>query len=162
MKKIILTAFICILTGLLLGGGLVYHYKPQPVIEKEIVRDTLVIEKEIPKNCFVYDTVWKYDTITRENVRYIRDTLQVFKDSTEDYSLEAKAVRFDSYKLSIYKVDTVYKPIEVIPERKKPAFKQSVIIGPYVGYGIGFQPDGTYRFSPEIGIGISYGFGVSW
>ena len=157
MKKIILTAFIFICLGLLLGGGLVYHYKPQPVIEKEIVRDTLVIEKEIPKNCYIYDTVWKYDTITRENVRYIRDTLQVFKDSTEDYSLEAKAVRFDSYKLSIYKVDTVYKPL---PERKKPAFKQSVIIGPYVG--VGFPLDGTYRFSPEIGIGISYGFGVSW
>lgn len=162
MKKSIIIAFICVLTGFLLGGVVVYHFTTKsPQIERIVVRDTIVQTDTITHTKIIKQDRYHYDTIMIRDTVWIADIPQNYTDSCEDYRLDINAVKLYDYSLDIYRVDTFIKEIEKAPqiERKK-AWGWSINAGLQIGYGLNVNPSNMQaNFSPYIGIGIGIGFG---
>lgn len=165
MKKSILIAFICVLTGFILGGGVVYHFTTKsPQIERIIVRDTIIQKDTITHTKIIKQDKYHYDTIMVRDTIWIADIPQVYSDSCEDYRIDINAVKLYDYSLDIYRVDTFIQVKEKVSqiERKK-GFCWSINAGLQVGYGININPsDMQASFSPYFGLGVSFGFGYSW
>ena len=162
MKKSILISFICVLTGFLLGGGVVYHFSNKsPQIERIVVRDTIVQTDTISYTKIIKQDKYHYDTIMLRDTVWIADIPQNYTDSCEEYRLDINAVKLYDYDLSIYRVDTFIKEIEKAPQiEKKSGWCWSVNAGLQVGYGLNVNPHNMQaNFSPYIGIGIGIGFG---
>ena len=122
MKKSILIAFLCVLTGFLLGGVVVYHFTTKtPQIERIVVRDTIVQTDTISYTKIVKQDRYHYDTIMIRDTVWIADIPQTYTDSCEDFKIDINAVKLYDYSLEIYKVDTFIKEIEKVPqiERKR-------------------------------------------
>lgn len=165
MKKSILIAFICVLTGFLLGGGVVYHFTTKsPQIETIVVRDTIIQKDTITFTKIVKQDRYHYDTIMVRDTVWIADIPQVYSDSCEDYRIDINATKLYSYDLSIYRVDTFIKEIEKVSQiERKRGFGWNISAGLQVGYGININPsDMQASFSPYFGLGVSFGFGYSW
>lgn len=113
----------------------------------------------------VRHTEYRYDTIVRRDTVYIADKPQQYEDSTAEYRLRINAVKLYDYELDLYRVDscTTIVPKVALTPKKSAKWGQSVVVGVQVGYGLGVQP-ATMRASwePYIGVGITYGFGVTW
>ena len=125
--------------------------------------DTVHITRCIKQERYHYDTLLLHDTV------YIRDTPQLYSDSTPRYKLDIRAVKLYDYALDIYQTDTLTQYVPQTADNttsstnRKGRFGQSVVVGLQVGYGIGVQPSTMQAaFQPYIGIGITYGFGYSW
>ena len=113
MKKSILIAFLCVLTGFLLGGVVVYHFTTKtPQIERIVVRDTIVQTDTISYTKIVKQDRYHYDTIMIRDTVWIADIPQTYTDSCEDFKIDINAVKLYDYSLEIYKVDTFIKEIE--------------------------------------------------
>ena len=165
MKKSILIAFICVLTGFLLGGVVVYHFTTKsPQIEKIVVRDTIVHTDTISYTKIIKQDKYHYDTIMIRDTVWIADIPQVYSDSTDTYKIDINAVKLYDYSLDIYRVDTFIKEIEKVPQiERKGGWCWSVNAGLQVGYGLNVNPHNMQaNFSPYIGVGVSLGFGYSW
>lgn len=165
MKKSIIIAFICVLTGFLLGGGVVYHFTTKsPQIEKIVVRDTIVQTDTISYTKIIKQDRYHYDTIMLRDTVWIADIPQVYSDSTDTYKIDINAVKLYDYSLDIYRVDTFIKEIEKVPQiERKGGWCWSVNAGLQVGYGLNVNPHNMQaNFSPYIGVGVSVGFGYSW
>lgn len=119
--------------------------------------DTIRVERTFTD--YVYDTIVVNDTV------YVADIPHVYTDSTDDYTLNVRAVKMYDYRLDIFRVDTITRYIQEKPAepKKRGKFGQSVVIGLQAGYGLGVQPKTMQaRFEPYIGIGITYGFGFTF
>ena len=165
MKKSILIAFICVLTGFLLGGGVVYHFATKtPQIERIVVRDTIVQTDTISYTKIIKQDRYHYDTIIIRDTVWIADIPQNYTDSCEDFKIDINAVKLYDYSLDIYRVDTFIKEIEKVPQiERKPHFGWTINAGIQIGYGANINPsDMRMNFSPYIGVGIGIGFGYSW
>ena len=165
MKKSILIGFICVLTGFLLGGVVVYHFTTKsPQIERIVVRDTIVQTDTISYTKIVKQDRYHYDTIMLRDTVWIADIPQNYTDSCEDYKLDINAVKLYDYSLDIYKVDTFFREIEKVHQiERKGGWCWSVNAGLQVGYGLNVNPSNMQaNFSPYIGLGVSLGFGYSW
>ena len=161
MKKSILIGFLCVLTGFLLGGGVVYHFTTNPPqIERIVVRDTIIQTDTISYTKIVKQDKYHYDTIMIRDTVYIADIPQNYTDSCEDYKIDINAVKLYDYSLDIYRVDTFIKEIEKVPQiERKGGWCWSVNAGLQVGYGIGIT---NRQFEPFVGVGLNIGFGYSW
>ena len=162
MKKSILIAFICVLTGFLLGGGVVYHFTTKsPQIERIVVRDTIVQTDTISHTKIIKQDRYHYDTIMIRDTVWIADIPQNYTDSCEDYKIDINAVKLYDYSLDIYRVDTFIKEIEKVPQiKRKKAWGWTINAGLQIGYGLNVNPSNMQaNFSPYIGIGIGIGFG---
>lgn len=161
MKKSILIGFICVLTGFLLGGGVVYHFATKtPQIERIVVRDTIVQTDTITHTKIIKQDKYHYDTIMLRDTVWIADIPQVYSDSTDTYKIDINAVKLYDYDLSIYRVDTFIKEIEKVPQiERKGGFKKNIGVGIMGGYGLGIQ---SRQFEPFIGVGVVFSFGYSW
>lgn len=165
MKKSILIVFFCVLTGFLLGGGVVYHFATKsPQIERIVVRDTIVQRDTISFTKIIKQDKYHYDTIMLRDTVWIADIPQVYSDSCEDYKIDINATKLYSYDLSIYRVDTFIQVKEKISQiERKRHFGWNISAGLQVGYGININPsDMQASFSPYFGLGVSFGFGYSW
>ena len=165
MKKSILIAFFCVLTGFLFGGGVVYHFTTKsPQIERIVVRDTIVQTDTISYTKIIKQDRYHYDTIMLRDTVWIADIPQVYSDSTDTYKIDINAVKLYDYNLDIYRVDTFIKEIEKVPQiERKGGWCWSVNAGLQVGYGLNVNPHNMQaNFSPYIGVGVSLGFGYSW
>lgn len=165
MKKSILIAFICVLTGFLLGGVVVYHFSTKPPqIERIVVRDTIVQTDTISYTKIIKQDRYHYDTIMLRDTVWIADIPQTYTDSCEDYKIDINAVKLYDYSLDIYRVDTFIKEIEKVPQiEKRGGWCWSVNAGIQIGYGLNVNPSNMQaNFSPYIGVGVSIGFGYSW
>lgn len=127
-----------------------------------VQRDTLRLTKIVQQEKYYYDTVVVRDTV------YIADIPQVYEDSTADYLLRVQAVKMYDYSLEIFRVDSCTTIVPITQEmakkrRSRAKWGQSVTVGVQVGYGMGIQPT-TMRasFEPYVGVGVTYGFGVTW
>lgn len=127
-----------------------------------VVRDTVRVVRTVPQELHHYDTIVRSDTV------YIADKPQLYTESTNEYRLQVQAVKMYDYSLELYRVDSLTTITEKVREtaekrRSRAKWGQSVTIGLQVGYGLGVQPT-TMRasFEPYVGIGITYGFGVTW
>ena len=165
MKKSILIAFICVLTGFLLGGVVVYHFTTKtPQIERIVVRDTIVQTDTISYTKIIKQDKYHYDTIVVNDTVYIEDIPQTYSDSTDTYKIDINAVKLYDYSLDIYKVDTFFREIEKVPQiERKSGWGWSINAGLQIGYGLNVNPHNMQaNFSPYIGVGVSLGFGYSW
>lgn len=165
MKKSIITIFICVLAGFLLGGGVVYHFnKKSPQIETIVVRDTIIHTDTITFTKIINQDKYHYDTIVVNDTVYIRDIPQTYTDSCEDYKIDINAVKLYDYDLEIYRTDTFIKEIEKVSQiERKRGFGWSINAGLQVGYGVNINPSNMQaNFTPYIGIGVGIGFGYSW
>lgn len=166
MKKSIITGFICLLLGFLLGYC-TYYYTTKDLAPKEIIiRDTITTERLVEKT--VFKNIVRVDTI--------RDTIQLadndtiiavevpisqysYKDTLKTDSTTAIiGIDYSGYNAKLDKVelDYIYKS----HKEKTKHFGQFVGVGVQVGYGLGINT--TPRFEPYIGIGITYGWGYRW
>lgn len=162
--KSILRAVLFVLSGFVCGIVLSYcSTKNKPLNQTIITQtDTCYIRDTITTTKIVNQTKYCYDTIIVNDTVYIADKPITYTDSTKDYRLEIDAVKLYDYSLSIYRVDTIYRQTDyIVPNQtKRGKFGQSIHLGVYAGYGldINTQP----KFSPSVGVCISYGFGYSW
>lgn len=118
-------------------------------IDTLIVRDTLTFVKRITD--IRYDTIIITDTVTNEQIVYVKDDPIVYSDTTENYKLDIEAVKLYGYSLDIYKSDTVYK-IETV----KQSFWKNRF---YIGVGIGCQY-GVINRQFDVGPQIQFGFRI--
>ena len=133
MKKSILIGFICVLTGFLLGGVVVYHFSTKtPQIERIVVRDTIVQTDTISYTKIIKQDRYHYDTIMIRDTVWIADIPQNYTDSCEDFKIDINAVKLYDYSLEIYRVDTFIKEIEKASRcrlREKNSFSNKRITG---------------------------------
>lgn len=161
--KSILMAVLFVLSGFIIGIVLSYcTNQTTPQIETITVRDTCYIRDTITTTKVVNQTKYCYDTIVVNDTVYIQDKPITYTDSTKDYRLEIDAVKLYDYSLSIYRVDTIYRQRDyIVPNQtKRGKFGQSIHLGVYVGYGLDIQTQP--KFSPSVGVCVSYGFGYNW
>ena len=168
--KSILRLFICVLVGFLLGGGVVYHLtKKSPQIERIIVNDTIkqtqIVEKTKLKYVTKFDTIiqTQIDSVIYYDTLYLPIEHKCYYDSfiTDTTKLNLK-IDYSGFKPSI---DTViyklsYNPNNALKSKKNGKWGQSIHLGVYAGYGLDIQTQP--KFSPSVGVCISYGFGYSW
>ena len=133
-------------------------HKEEPQIIEKV--DTVVVTKidtlKIKKDSIIYKTKTKLDTL------YIHDTILIreqkeYEDSLSHIWISGIDAEIDSIHYTIpEKTVTITKEITKI-EKQKTGW--SLVVGPYVGYGIGIK-DKNVIATPEIGIGVSIGWGV--
>lgn len=125
--------------------------------------DTIKEQKIINQTKYKYDTILVYDTITNTNTIYIKDSCQVFSDSTSNYKININAVKICDYNLELYNKTTTTNITKTEKINQKIKYGQSIVIGIQGGYGIGFNTSNNqFSLQPYIGIGISYGFGITF
>ena len=157
--------FVSVSVFAFLGGygchGCTHECKGTEVVRTDTIQtirtDTIRVERTFTD--YIYDTIIVNDTV------YIADIPRVYTDSTSDYALNVRAVKMYDYRLDIFRVDTITRYIQEKPAEPKKIGKlgQSVVIGLQVGYGLGVQAATMQaRFEPYIGIGITYGFGITF
>ena len=141
--------------------GCTHECKGTEVVHTDTIQtirvDTIRVERVFTD--YVYDTIVINDTV------YIADIPRLYTDSTADYALNVRAVKMYDYRLDIFRVDTITRYIQEKPAepKKRGKFGQSVVIGLQAGYGLGVQPTTMQaHFEPYIGIGITYGFGITF
>lgn len=166
LLKSILIGFICLLTGFLLGGGGFYYYYKNKPSKEIILRDTIQTERLVEKTKYVQ--ILRVDTIRDTITVAGKDTIigfeipiqkYAYKDTIKTDSTTAiLGIDFSGYnaKLDEVRLDYTFKQKE--PSKKK--WGQSIVIGIQAGYGVGIST--TPRFEPYIGVGITYGFGITW
>ena len=141
--------------------GCTHECKGTEVVHTDTIQtirvDTIRVERTFTD--YIYDTIVVNDTV------YIADIPRVYTDSTADYALNVRAVKMYDYRLDIFRVDTITRYIQEKPAepKKRGKFGQSIVIGLQAGYGLGVQPATMQAmFEPYIGIGITYGFGITF
>lgn len=116
--------------------------------------DTIKIEKQVIKERIrevkVLDTIRVKDTVLIRVEKEYRDSIALIKFSGIDPTIDSIAYTIPE------KTVTITKEITKI-EKQKTGW--SLVVGPYVGYGIGIK-DKNVIATPEIGIGVSIGWGV--
>lgn len=114
--------------------------------------------------------LYDYDTINYSYITIKFKDGSVYSYTSDDNSinmiramatLAIIGIDFSGYnaKLDEVRLDCTYKQKEPLKSKKKPVFGQSIVIGIQAGYGVGLQP---FRAEPYIGIGVTYGFGITW
>lgn len=125
--------------------------------------DTIKQYKTINQTKYKYDTILVHDTITNTNTIYIKDSCQTFSDSTSNYKININAVKVCDYELELYNKTTTTNITKTEKVNQKIKCGQSIVIGIQGGYGIGFNTSNNqFDLQPYIGIGISYGFGITF
>lgn len=167
--KSILIGFICLLTGFLLGGGGFYYYYKNKPSKEIILRDTICTERLVEKTKYVQ--ILRVDTIRDTITVAGKDTIIGFEIPIQKYAYNDTiktdsttaiiGIDFSGYnaKLDEVRLDYTYKQKEPLKSKKKPVFGQSIAVGIQAGYGVGMQP---FRAEPYIGVGVTYGFGITW
>lgn len=144
-----------------------YYYVPINPVE---IHDTIKIDsvrivektKIVDKSVFDTTYIWKYDTITDtikleipiEHKEYI-DTLRT---DTSEIDLR---IKYSGFKTSLDEIDiTNHYYVKQPVKTNKIKVGQSITLGVQTGYGVTLtdQP----QFSPYIGLGITYGLGITW
>lgn len=155
---------------------LCYTYKCMNApVEPVIIKDTVTVTEFKDKVKYVsrYDTIVEHDYIyIKDSIRdtvSIRDTIVLpiehkvseFTIKKKDLALNEK-IYYHGFKAEIDSTNIDYTFIYEPKKGKSYKVGQSIVIGIQGGYGMGFQPGGTYRFEPYIGVGVTYGFGVTF
>lgn len=155
LREIIIYTAILILS---LSLNFYLYFLRDPLIKevKEYVekKDTVIYWKFSTDTVYVKDTKYKdiyhYDTIHQNNVVYIRDTLNDYRFTEPDYTLDINAVRLDNYKLDIHKSDTITTTTTIYKTEYKNK-KNTISIGVQCGYGLGLE---TKHVEPYVGLGV--------
>ena len=129
------------------------------------MHDTVTISKD----CVITKTMWRtnFDTITeiqyKDTVLY--DTIYLpIEHNQSEFSIQKDSLTINEtiwhsgFHSTIDSIKLDYNLNYEIPKPKPKKIGIVWNIGPYIGYGINFN-NGQYYFSPEVGVGVSIGFG---
>ena len=156
MKKILISAILAalfLLSGYFLGRRTAHAPEPELVIQTDTlrIRDTLLVEKPVPVEVRVVDTmlVAVADTISISDTVYLHLPREIKR-----------------YEDSLFRAQVSgYRPaldwIEVYPQRE--VVTRSIFVDSRKRWGIGLQAGygayaagGQVRLAPYLGVGISY------
>jgi hypothetical protein len=130
--------------------------QPAKEIEKtvEIVKkDTIVDVVRDFDTVYIAKTKYKYDTLYKDSVIYLRDTVHNYQFIQPDYTLGIDAMKLVDYKLDIHARDTVTVTntiTTIVKEKRKP-----------LGFGIFAGPSYdpiNKSFGLSVGAGITFNF----
>ena len=156
---------ILFLVSLIFNGYSFYQLRHLDAPGTIYLHDTVTITKD----CVITKTMWKtnFDTITeiqyKDTVLY--DTIEIpLEHKVSEFKIEKDSLKISEkiYHSGLHStIDSIKLDYNWNYEIPKPKPKKIGIvwnIGPYIGYGINFN-NGQYYFSPEVGVGVSIGFG---
>lgn len=135
-----------------------------PNIVEKVKTDTLTIThidtvykdsvqiKETLKEVVVLDTLYIHDTILLYEQKH-------YQDSLSDIWISGISPKLDSVRYYVPYKETIIEIEKTSQIERK--WGCSLIVGPYIGYGIGLH-NNQLIMSPEIGIGITIGFGYNF
>ena len=148
-----LLAALLLLSGYMLGRRACRAPEPELVIQTDTlrIRDTLLVEKPVPVEVRVVDTmlVAVADTVTVGDTVYLslpRET-KLYGDST--YTAQVSGYRPELDWVEVYPQTEVVTRTIFVDSRKRWG------IGLQAGYGA-YAAGGQVRLAPYLGIGISY------
>lgn len=165
-KKVLNWIFgILLLVSLIFNGYNFYQLRHQDAPEVIYLHDTVTIHTD----SIITKTKWKthFDTITEIQYKdtVIHDTVRIpIEHKVSEFKIEKDSLKITE---KIHhsgwhtNIDSVELDYSFNYELMKPKPKKIGLvwnIGPYIGYGINFN-NGQYYFSPEVGVGVSIGFG---
>ena len=156
---------ILFLVSLILNGYSFYQLRHLDAPEVVYLHDTVTIKKD----SIIKKTKWKtrFDTIVeiqyKDTVLY--DTIQVpIEHNQSEFSIKKDSLTINETiwhsgfhsTIDSIKLDYNWNYEIAKPKPKKIGLVWN--IGPYIGYGLNFN-NGQYYLSPEVGVGVSIGFG---
>ena len=156
---------ILFLVSLIFNGYSFYQLRHLDAPGTIYLHDTVTIHTNSIQEKIVYKT--KFDTITeiqyKDTVLY--DTIEIpIEQKVSEFKIEKDSLKITEkiYHSGFHStIDSIKLDYNLNYEIPKPKPKKIGIvwnIGPYIGYGINFN-NGQYYFSPEVGVGVSIGFG---
>ena len=129
------------------------------------MHDTVTITKDSIITKTKYKSV--FDTITEIQYKdtIIYDTIYLpIEHNQSEFSIQKDSLTINEtiwhsgFHSTIDSIKLDYNLNYEIPKPKPKKIGIVWNIGPYIGYGINFN-NGQYYFSPEVGVGVSIGFG---
>ena len=148
-----LLAALLLLSGYMLGRRTCRALEPELIVQTDTlrIRDTLLVEKPVPVEVRVVDTmlVAVSDTVHLNDTVYLtlpRET-KLYGDST--YTAQVSGYRPELDWVEVYPQKTVVTRTISVDSRKRWG------IGLQAGYGA-YAAGGQVRLAPYLGIGISY------
>ena len=129
------------------------------------LHDTVTITKDcvITKTKYktIFDTIveiWYKDTVLYDTIEIpVEHKVSEFKIEKDSLKITEK-IYHSGFHSTIDSIKLDYNWNYEIPKPKPKKIGLVLNIGPYIGYGINFN-NGQYYFSPEVGVGVSIGFG---
>lgn len=164
-------AFGMLLGALLMLPLFIYQSRQKETIEVPVeVKDTITIEKErIVEHTKIeyitkFDTVYEYATDTDTIPVPIEIPIEhkVYEDTLRTDTTEiAFKVLYSGFKPSLDEIGVSYHlhTQRAVKTKKKPAVGNTLCVGLQVGYGTTWPEP---KFSPYVGVGFCYGFGVTF
>jgi hypothetical protein len=159
---------VSILLIISVAGNIYQYYKPIPITT---ITDTVTISKIEIQEKIRYKTLLRVDTV-RDTIKLASNdtiinipipiTQNTYTDTLlTDTSTLIIGAKYSGYKSSLDSLwyNYTYKPKEALKSKKKGKFGHSIVIGIQAGYGVGLKP---FNAEPYIGVGITYGFGITW
>ena len=156
---------ILFLVSLIFNGYSFYQLRHLDTPGTIYLHDTVTITKD----CVITKTMWKtvFDTIKeiqyKDTVLY--DTIYLpIEHHQSEFSIQKDSLTINEtiwhsgFHSTIDSIKLDYNWNYEIPKQKPKKIGIVWNIGPYIGYGINFNK-GQYYFSPEVGVGVSIGFG---
>lgn len=156
---------ILFLVSLIFNGYSFYQLRHLDEPGTIYLYDTVTITKDSIITKTKYKT--KFDTITeiqyKDTVLY--DTIYLpIEHHQSEFSIKKDSLTINEtiwhsgFHSTIDSIKLDYNWNYEIPKPKPKKIGLVWNIGPYIGYGINFN-NGQYYFSPEVGVGVSIGFG---
>lgn len=156
---------ILFLVSLIFNGYSFYQLRHLDAPGTIYLHDTVTITKD----CVITKTMQKtvFDTITEIQYKdtIIYDTIEIpVEQKVSEFKIEKDSLKItekiyhSGFHSTIDSIKLDYNWNYEIPKQKPKKIGLVFNIGPYIGYGINFN-NGQYYFSPEVGVGVSIGFG---
>ena len=156
---------ILFLVSLIFNGYSFYQLRHLDAPGTIYLHDTVTIHTDSIQEKIVYRT--KFDTIVeiqyKDTVLY--DTIEIpVEQKVSEFKIEKDSLKISEkiyhsgFHSTIDSIKLDYNWNYEVPKPKPKKIGLVWNIGPYIGYGINFN-NGQYYFSPEVGVGVSIGFG---
>ena len=156
---------ILFLVSLIFNGYSLYQLRHLDAPGTIYLHDTVTIHTDSIITKTKYKTI--FDTITeiqyKDTVLY--DTIYLpIEHNQSEFSIKKDSLTINEtiwhsgFHSTIDSIKLDYNWNYEIPKQKPKKIGLVFNIGPYIGYGINFN-NGQYYFSPEVGVGVSIGFG---
>lgn len=165
-KKALNIVFVILfLVSLIFNGYSFYQLRHLDAPGTIYLHDTVTITKD----CVITKTMQKtvFDTITEIQYKdtIIYDTIEIpIEQKVSEFKIEKDSLKItekiyhSGFHSTIDSIKLDYNWNYEIPKTKPKKIGLVFNIGPYIGYGINFN-NGQYYLSPEVGVGVSIGFG---
>lgn len=150
----------------LIFNGIGFYYLSHPDSPEVIyLTDTVTIKQDSIITKIKWKT--KFDTIIDLQLKdtIIHDTVRLpIEHKVDSFTLHkdsitiTEKIHHSGFHSVIDSINIDYKWKYTVQPKKQKKIGLVWNVGPYLGYGINFN-NGTYYFSPEVGIGASIGIG---